>query len=225
MSKIEQPDVKPKTRGKREKSTTTHGHYITNAVLLPAIKVAKEKGYVTPELIRMINMIAERYSRKANWVNYSFREDMVSVATANLYVNALKFDQERYSNAFAYYTQAIHNSFLQYLADEKKHRDLRDALLIDAGSNPSFNFLEGEKDETAGEIIESDEALVTHRVKQRIIDQDDVPNAIVDGKIEHVPPPVAKIRDKGRMPGPIKIYSPEDYTVDEQGNIIIKESA
>jgi hypothetical protein len=223
LATIDQPVLKAKPRSKREKSTTTHGHYVTNSMLLPAIRAAKEKGIVTNELIKMINMIAERYSRKSNWVGYSFREDMVSVATANLFVNALKFDQERYSNAFAYYTQAIHNSFLQYLADEKKHRNIRDALLIDAGSNPSFNFLEVEKDESHFEQLDSDS--ITNDTGVRTISEamTDVPNTIIDGKPEYVPPPIAKVRHPGRMPGPVKTYAPEDYTVDEKGNITIKE--
>lgn len=44
------------------------------------------------------------------------------------------------------------------MADEKKHRTIRDSLLIDAGANPSFNFLEAEKTESA-ELKESDEIV------------------------------------------------------------------
>lgn len=127
---------------KREKSTTTKGHYVTNGVLLPAVLEAKEMNVVTDKLIRMINMIAERYSRKHNFVNYSYREDMVSAAVMNLCNNALKFNPEKSSNPFSFYTTAIHNSFLQYISEEKKHRNIRDQLLLDAGSNPSFNYQE-----------------------------------------------------------------------------------
>jgi hypothetical protein len=127
---------------KREKSTSTKGHYVTNAVLLPAVLEAKELNVVTDKLIKMIQMIAERYSRKSNFVNYSFREDMVAAATLNLCNNALKFNPEKSNNPFSFYTTAIHNSFLQYIYEEKKHRQIRDQLLIDAGSNPSFNYQE-----------------------------------------------------------------------------------
>lgn len=146
-------------QAKREKSTSTVGHYVRNAELLPAVIAAKEKGVVTTELIKMIWMIADRYSRKSNFIRYSYRDDMVSAAVENLCKNALKFDHEKYDNPFAFYTTAIHRSFLQFMADEKKHRNLRDALLIDAGANPSFNFLQGEKSETQLEIPESDEAV------------------------------------------------------------------
>lgn len=139
MEKVEKQKL---GKVKREKSTTTKGQYVTNGVLLPAVIEAKQAGVVTDKLIKMINMIAERYSRKHNFVNYSFREDMVASAVLNLCNNALKFDTEKYSNPFSYYTSAIHNSFLQHIADEKKHRQIRDQLLLDAGSNPSFNYQE-----------------------------------------------------------------------------------
>ena len=134
---------KPVTR--RPKSTTTKGHYVTNSVLLPEVIRAKELGRITNDLARMILMIAERFSCKSNFVGYSFREDMVSFAMVNLMANALKFNPEKSNNPFAFYTTAIRNSFLQYLADEKKHRDIRDSLIVEEGLNPSFNFGEGEK--------------------------------------------------------------------------------
>jgi hypothetical protein len=156
---------------KREKSTSTRGHYVTNSVLLPEVINAKQLGKVTDKLALMIRMIAERYSRKGNFVNYSFREDMVAAATLNLCNNALKFDTNKYNNPFSYYTTAIHHSFLQYIAEEKKHREIRDRLLIDAGSNPSFAY--SEKDEQT--LLESD--MVTYRD-----DVMDLPEEIPDKK-------------------------------------------
>lgn len=213
-------------RAKREKSTSTKGYYVNNAVLLPAVINAKSLAIVTPELISMIKLIAERYSRKSNFIGYSFREDMVSAAVANLCNTALKFDPERYSNPFAYYTSAIHNSFLQYMADEKKHRNIRDALIIDAGSNPSYNFMQGEKDESHFEIKESDEAGTFEKsvnaAYEAALAQIIPAGVLVDGVI--VPPPAPKedvVRHPGRQHGPVTIYSPDDYTVDEHGNITV----
>lgn len=205
---------------KRAKSTSTVGHYVTNGVLLPAVIEAKELGKVTTKLIKMIQMIAERYSRKSNFIGYSFREDMVSAAVMNLCNNALKFKPEKSSNPFSFYTTAIHNSFLQYMADEKKHRNIRDALLIDAGSNPSFNFLECEKDESHFEIKESDEVIPPPEVKG--IDQEDLPVAIRNVEVE----PTAKVRHAkwiARDPGPCITYGPDDIIIDPvTGAISIK---
>lgn len=145
VEEVEEKPKKPVTR--RPKSTTTKGHYVTNSVLLPEVIRAKQLGRVTNELARMILMIAERFSCKSNFVGYSFREDMVSFAMVNLMANALKFNPEKSNNPFAFYTTAIRNSFLQYLADEKKHRDIRDSLIVEEGLNPSFNYSENGKDD------------------------------------------------------------------------------
>ena len=144
----QEPEEKPKkvAAPRKPRATTTKGHYVTNAVLLPEVIRAKQLGRITNELARMILLIAERFSCKSNFVGYSFREDMVSFAMVNLMANALKFNPEKSNNPFAFYTTAIRNSFLQYLADEKKHRDIRDSLIVEEGLNPSFNFSEGKEE-------------------------------------------------------------------------------
>lgn len=120
--------------------------YLTNADMLKEVIHAKSLGKVTDKLARMFMLLTERYSRKSNFAGYSFREDMVSTALINLCANGLKFNPEKSSNPFAFYTTAVRNSFLQYMADEKKHRNIRDALIVDAGSNPSFSFTDSENE-------------------------------------------------------------------------------
>lgn len=149
-AKIEKP-VKPVkvkvVKVKKERSTSTRGHYVTNAQLIEAIaadKLTKDatnpNGKLSSRLAKYLWMIAERYSYSPSFAGYSFREDMVSIAVVNLCANWYKFDPAKSDNPFAFYTTAAYRSFLQYLADEKKHREIRDNLLIEAGSNPSFSF-------------------------------------------------------------------------------------
>lgn len=130
---------------KKAKSTSTRGHYVTNAELLPAIAADKLAGKLSSKLAKMLYMIAERYSYSSSFGGYSFREDMVSFAVVNLCANWHKFDPAKSDNPFAFYTTAAYRSFLQYLADEKKQRDIRDQMLVDAGANPSFSFQERSK--------------------------------------------------------------------------------
>ena len=214
-------------RVRREKSTTTKGHYVTNATLLAEVLRAKALNRVTNELAEMLLLMAQRYSRKSNFVGYSFRDDMISAALVNLCNNALKFNPEKSSNPFAFYTTAIHNSFLQYMADEKKHRNIRDALLVDAGSNPSFNFMEGERDESQLELPESDE--IVPRNEREI-----TPDTIVETKesVEFVGPVNVQLSPsrsdniahgkfrQDRTPGEVVRYSAKDVTLDENGNIV-----
>ncbi len=126
---------------KKPKSTSTKGHYVTNAQLLAEIQACKENGNkLSNTLGQYLHMIAERYSYSSSFGGYSFREDMVSFALVNLCANWHKFDPKKSDNPFAFYTTAVYRSFLQYLSEEKKQRDIRDELLIDAGANPSFSF-------------------------------------------------------------------------------------
>ena len=122
---------RPKGKGK---------FYLTNKDLLPAVLEAKEIGKLTDKLARMLMILADRYSKKSNFVGYTYREDMVAHALLNLTKNAMKFDPEKSSNPFAYYTSAIRNSFLQYMGDEKTHRYIRDKLLVEGGAEPSFGY-------------------------------------------------------------------------------------
>lgn len=130
---------------KKPKSTSTKGHYVTNAQLLAEIQACKTAGKLSNKLAGYLNLIAERYSYSPSFGGYSFREDMVSFAVVNLVANWHKFDPAKSDNPFAFYTTAVYRSFLQYLADEKKQRDIRDELLVDAGANPSFSFQERSK--------------------------------------------------------------------------------
>ncbi len=200
-------------RVKREKSTTTVRHYVKNADLLPAVIEAKQLGVVTDKLISMIQLIAENYSKKHSFVNYSFREDMVSTAVENLCKNALKFNHEKFNNPFAFYTTAIHNSFLQYMNDEKKHRNIRDALLIDAGANPSFNFLQGERDDGDSSIRESDTydfSSWTPSSSAETADKD-----LVDA--------ASKIRYRDRVPGQAVKYSAGEMIFDDKLGYFVKK--
>lgn len=193
---------------KRAKSTDTKNHYVTNAQLLPEVIRAKELGIVTPELSNLIYLIAVRLSHKYNFVGYTYRNDMVALAVLNLSnpANALKFDPARSSNPFTYYTTAIYNSFLQCMADEKKHRNIRDMLLVDAGSNPSFNFMESEKDESYFEHPNSDDPGAYGAGDK----------AEIDSKWN---------RYESREPSAIKYFSGDSVDVDEHGNTVIKDGA
>lgn len=206
--------VKKPTKLKREKSTTTYRHYIRNADVLPEVIRAKQLGYVTPELAAMIDKIAFGVSQKWNFKRYSFVEDMKAAAVLNLCVNALKFNTEKYDNPFAYYTTAIWNSFLQYIDDEKKERQARDKLLIQAGANPSFGYTDPLSDDNGP--VESDYNQYT--VYEEIPDgQPD------DGKDPISTEPEEEIhRYKHRLPGDVTIAGPGDFIVDPvTGNITI----
>lgn len=133
----------------------TSKYYLTNSRLLPEVLVSIEKGKISNELAKMLMMLTRKYAQKYCFANYTFKEDMISEALANLCQNALKFNPEKSKNPFAFYTTCIHNTFLQFLNIEKRHRKIRDQLLIDMGENPSYNFSEEYKNQV-GEDFSSE---------------------------------------------------------------------
>jgi len=123
-------------------------NYLNNANLMEEIHKSKEiqntqssftpAQCLTPELVKMLMMLVDRYSQKANWRNYTYLDDMKGEALVSLCQNALKFNPEKSKNPFGYYTQIVTHSFLTYLDKEKRVRKIRDDLLEQQGFNPSF---------------------------------------------------------------------------------------
>ena len=64
--------------------------------------------------------IAERLSHRPYFINYAFREEMVSDGIENCVMYASNFNPEKSSNPFAYFTQIIYYAFLRRIEKEKK---------------------------------------------------------------------------------------------------------
>ena len=97
-----------------------------------------EHGAITPRLAGMFIKLVDRYSTKPNWRGYSYLDEMVADALMQLSAAALKFNEQKSNNPFAYFTQMTTNSFRGRLATEKKSQNLRDDLLVQSGAMPSF---------------------------------------------------------------------------------------
>lgn len=123
-------------------------HYLNNANMLEQVLESKQTQLdhpdwtptkcLTPLLVEMFTKLVYRYSQKPNWRGYSWIDDMRSEALMVLCTNALKFNEEKSSNCFGYFTQFVKNSFLSYIDKEKVQRNVKDAILINHGFAPSF---------------------------------------------------------------------------------------
>jgi len=133
----------PKTKRAKNPNTEeyTKKYYLTNSMLMPEVLKSKEVGKITEQLGVYLYQLANNYARRPIFNNYTYKDEMVSTALLNLCQSALKFNPEKSQNPFAFFTTCIHHSFLHYLSIEKKQRNIRDQLLIDAGANPSLNFM------------------------------------------------------------------------------------
>jgi DNA-directed RNA polymerase specialized sigma subunit len=106
-------------------------HYVDNKKFLEALNEyraqvleAKEKGLEKPIVSRYLGecfiKISTHLSYKANFINYTFKDDMISDGIENCLTAVEKFDPSRSSNPFAYYTQIIYFAFIRRIQKEKK---------------------------------------------------------------------------------------------------------
>lgn len=129
--------------------------YLNNKDLLAEVKRSKRKGEMSDKLARMLQMLCSRYAKKGNFINYTYNDDMQSYAMMMLVRTWNSFNPEKSSNPFAFFTQCIKNSFIQYLNQEKRQRNIRDEALVAQGLNPSFGY---ELDNERGFVPSEDES-------------------------------------------------------------------
>jgi len=110
---------------------TKQKHYINNADFLAALmeyqdkcKSAKEDKKPPPAIPNYIGecfmKIAEGLSHKPNFINYTYREEMMSDGIENCLMYFNNFDPTKSKNPFAYFTQIIYYAFLRRIQKEKK---------------------------------------------------------------------------------------------------------
>lgn len=115
-------------------------HYVNNAEMLSAIKTYKSKlkdsvetGTESPRIPEYLGecilKIATGLSRKSNFINYSYRDDMILDGIENCMHCMNSFDPDKSSNPFAYFTQVIYFAFLRRIAKEKKQSYIKGRLV------------------------------------------------------------------------------------------------
>lgn len=119
-------------------------HYVNNQELLDALIVYKKKcekaeaeGKPRPVIPRYIGecflKIANRLSFKPNFVNYTYRDDMISDGIENCVQYINNFNPEKSKNPFAYFTQIIYYAFLRRIQKEKKQLEIKGKILERSG--------------------------------------------------------------------------------------------
>ena len=107
-------------------------NYINNAHFLEAMIEYKEKiseaekeGVETPPVPDYVGecflLIAQRLSFRPNFINYAFKDDMISDGIENCLQYVNNFNPEKSQNPFAYFTQIIYWAFVRRIQKEKKN--------------------------------------------------------------------------------------------------------
>jgi hypothetical protein len=79
-----------------------------------------ERPIVPTYIGECIMKIGTHLSQKPNFVNYTFRDEMISDGIENCLQYIDNFDPEKSQNPFAYFTQIIYYAFLRRIQKEKK---------------------------------------------------------------------------------------------------------
>jgi DNA-directed RNA polymerase specialized sigma24 family protein len=107
-------------------------HYIDNKQFLAAliehkknVNAALENKEEKPQVPEYIGdcfiKIANHLAYKSNFINYSFREDMILDAIENCLIYMDNFDPDKSTNPFAYFTQITYYAFVRRIQKEKRH--------------------------------------------------------------------------------------------------------
>ena len=134
------------TMTKRKRSV----HYVNNKEFLEAlidyrqrIAIAEQRGDPKPQISNYVGecflKIATHLSFKPNFVNYIFKDDMISDGIENCVQYIHNFDPKKSSNPFAYFTQIIHYAFLRRIQKEKRQLEIKNKILEKTGFDEVFS--------------------------------------------------------------------------------------
>ena len=136
IKKVLKKKAPPKPRKPRKRGM----YYIDRKELLQDVIDSKKEGKMNNALAAKLHLLTTKYARAANFARYTYNDDMRGYAQMMLVKSWNSFNPEKSDNPFSFYTQCIKNSFKQYLNQEKRHRVIRDELLVDNGMNPSYTY-------------------------------------------------------------------------------------
>jgi DNA-directed RNA polymerase specialized sigma subunit len=124
-------------------------HYVNNKEFLAAlmeykkkVEIAKQEDKAKPQITNYIGecflKIATHLSFKPNFVNYIFKDDMISDGIENCVQYIDNFNPEKSQNPFAYFTQIIHYAFLRRIQREKRQLEIKNKILEKSGFDQVF---------------------------------------------------------------------------------------
>ena len=118
-------------------------HYVNNKEFLAAmveykklVNRAKREGKKDPRVPDYIGecflKIANHLSYRPNFINYTFRDDMISDGIENCLQYLDNFNPKTSNNPFAYFTQIIYYAFVRRIQKEKKQVTIKNRLITES---------------------------------------------------------------------------------------------
>jgi len=176
----------------KEVAIPTSSHYVDNKKFLQALieyrqsivdaeAEGKERPIVSNYIGECFIKIATHLSYKSNFINYTFKDDMISDGIENCLTAVVKFDPSKGSNPFAYYTQIIYFAFIRRIQKEKKQQATKyklienmdiDSLILQEHDNGEFGsqFLDYLKRQM--DTIDIEKRIISTPKKNKKIEDD-----------------------------------------------------
>ena len=140
-------------------------HYVDNKKFLQAMieyrdkcKKAEEKNRKKPEVTNYIGecflKIANHLSYRPNFINYTYRDDMISDGIENCLQYMNNFDPDKSDNPFAYFTQIIYYAFIRRIQKEKKQMQVKAKIIANAGVENMMDQLEGDDAQYQSQMLD-----------------------------------------------------------------------
>lgn len=118
-------------------------HYVNNKEFLQAmieykksvnkaLKEKQEKPPVTDYIGSCFLKIANHLSYRPNFINYTFRDDMISDGIENCLQYLDNFNPKTSNNPFAYFTQIIYYAFIRRIQKEKKQTTIKHRIITES---------------------------------------------------------------------------------------------
>ena len=140
-------------------------HYVDNKKFLEAMVIyrekvnkAKENNRKKPDVTNYIGecflKIAIHFSYRPNFINYTYRDDMISDGIENCLQYMNNFNPEKSTNPFAYFTQIIYYAFIRRIQKEKKQQQVKQKMIANAGVENIMDQLDGDDSQYRSQLLD-----------------------------------------------------------------------
>ena len=109
----------------RSKKPNKKTYYVNPKRFLQLLKEYYESDDLVEELAESTSKIAVGLSYSPNFINYSYKDEMIGDAIVKMIaaVKNKKFNLESTSNPFSYFTTIAYHAFINRIKKEKKYRE------------------------------------------------------------------------------------------------------
>ena len=140
-------------------------HYVDNKKFLEEmtkfrnrVLKAQDSGRKRPMVTNYIGecflKIANHLAYRPNFINYTFRDDMISDGIENCLQYMDNFNPEKSDNPFAYFTQIIYYAFIRRIQKEKKQVLVKQKIIENADTESFLTQLDGDDGQYKNQMIE-----------------------------------------------------------------------